>query len=469
MNTKVFGFALATASLLAGALGTAAPADQSAQATAQPAVTFHKDVLPILQKNCQTCHRPGQIGPFSMLSYRETRPWARAIKNAIVTRAMPPWLADPTFGHFENDRSLKQAEIDTIVAWADNGAPEGNPSDAPPPVVWPSAGWQIQPEVVVNLPDYEVPAKGVVDWMNFAVPAPFPEDTWVTSIQVLPGDPAVVHHMCFGFEARKPTTIYNTYEWVEIPRDDEGLTANRTPGGGVTPRDGTVVTREAGSTEEKRRQGRPVLSTNGTFCYLPGLPFEDYRPMGAGYLVPAGSDIVISIHYTSTGVAVLDKTRIGFTVASTPPRKEFLPQGGERAVPNRTSPIQQRARTGEIAIPPQKGTYLAPPIEIEFQRDVELVSMRPHAHVRGKSVQYKLTYPDGREEIVLSVPRYDFNWQLTYRTSVKVPKGSKMQVQFVYDNSGRNRYNPDPTKWVYQGQQSWEEMASPFLGFLLDR
>jgi hypothetical protein len=230
-----------------------------------------------------------------------------------------------------------------------------------------------------------------------------------------------------------------------------------------------VVTREANSTVEQRRQGRPVLSTNGTFCYLPGLPFEDYRSMDAGYLVPAGSDIVVSIHYTSTGVAVLDKTRIGFTVAKTPPRKEFLPQGGERAVPNRTSPVQQRSRTNELAIPPNEGNHLAPPIEVTFLKDVELVSLRPHAHVRGKSAQYKLIYPDGREEIVLNVPKYDFNWQLTYRTSVKVPKGSRMQIQFAYDNSAGNRYNPDPSKWVYNGQQSWEEMMSPFLGFLMDR
>lgn len=191
--------------------------------------------------------------------------------------------------------------------------------------------------------------------------------------------------------------------------------------------------------------------------------------MGAGYLVPAGSDIVVSIHYTSNGVAVLDKTRIGFTVASTPPAKEFLPQGGERAIPGRTSPIQQRSRTGEIAIPPHEGNYAAPPIEINVLQDVEVVSLRPHAHVRGKSVEYKVTYPDGREEIILNVPRYDFNWQLTYRTGVKVPKGSRMQVQFYYDNSSRNRYNPDPSQWVYQGQQSWEEMASPFIGFLLER
>lgn len=478
MATRHYAFALAAGTFLMGALGLAAAPAQAPQS----AVTFQKDVLPILQKNCQTCHRPGQIGPFSMLTYKETRPWAKAIKNAVVTKAMPPWLADPQYGHFDNDRSLKPADMATIVAWADSGAVEGDPKDAPPPLNWPPAGWQSQPDVVVDLPTYNVPAVGVVDWQNFAVPAPFKEDTWVTSIQVLPGDTAVVHHMCFGFEQHKPTTMYNTYEWVEIPRDDEGLPRNRpqpvagaapvegaTGEGGTTPREGTVVTREASSTVEKRRQGRPALSTNGTFCYLPGLPIEDYRPMGAGYLVPAGSDIIVSIHYTSNGLAVVDKTRIGFTVARTPPAREFLPQGGERVIPGRTSPVQQKSRINEMAIPPREGAYVAPPIEVTFLKDTELVSLRPHAHVRGKSVQYKLTYPDGREEIVLNVPRYDFNWQLTYRTSVKVPQGSKMQIQFVYDNSATNRYNPDPSKWVYNGQQSWEEMGVPFLGFLVDR
>ena len=395
MATRHYAFVLTASLVLACALAVAAapdPAPQSAaNATPPSAVTFHKDVLPILQDNCQSCHRPGQIGPFSMLSYRETRPWARAIVDAVVNRRMPPWLANPRYGHFDNDRSLKQAEIDTIVAWADSGAAEGDPKDAPPPVQWPAAGWTAQPDVVVNLPDYEVPAVGVADWMNFAVPAPFTEDTWVTSVQVLPGESAVVHHLCFGFEVHKPTTMYNTYEWVEIPRDDEGFPTNRRTS--ITPRNGTVVTRKAGSTEETRQEGRPVLSTNGDFCYLPGLPMEDYRPMDAGYFVPAGSDIIASIHYTSIGAAVLDKTRIGFTVANTPPAKEFMPQGADGAVPGRTSPIQRRSRTVELAIPPHTASYKAPAINLDFLQDVELVSLRPHAHLRGRSVRLHADLP----------------------------------------------------------------------------
>src|SRR5262245_53715600 len=148
--------------VLAGALLWAAT--PAASQDAGPAVTFHKDVLPVLQKNCQSCHRPGQIGPFSMLTYKETRPWAKAIKQAVVTRAMPPWFADPQYGHFNNDRSLKESEIATIAAWVDRGAPEGDPALVPTPTEWPAGGWQIKPDVAFDLPPYPVPARGIVEW-----------------------------------------------------------------------------------------------------------------------------------------------------------------------------------------------------------------------------------------------------------------------------------------------------------------
>src|SRR5262244_1929902 len=187
------------------------------QANTSP--TFTKDVLPLLQKNCQICHRPGQIAPMSLLSYKETRPWAKAIRNAVVTRKMPPWFAEPQYSHFRNDRTLAQGEIDTIVKWVDSGAPEGDPKDAPAPVQWPAGGWAIQPEVAMDLPPHEIPAKGILEWELIALPSPFKADTWVTSMEILPGDPSVVHHICFSFEKHKPTTVYNRYEWVQVPRD----------------------------------------------------------------------------------------------------------------------------------------------------------------------------------------------------------------------------------------------------------
>lgn len=461
MATKICVVLSVIGVLLMGPSALAAPAPGQ---ESRGVVTFHKDVLPILQKNCQSCHRPGQIGPMSLGSYKETRPWAKAIKAAVMSRKMPPWLADPQYGHFDNDRSLTQAEIDTILSWADSGAAEGDPKDAPAPIEWPAAGWQIQPDVTVDLPPFPVPARGILDWQILAIPSPFKEDTWVTSVEMLPGEPAVVHHFCFAFDKHKPTTMYNTYEWTAVPRDEEGITKNR----GQRAAEVTVVSREVGSTEEKRRQGRPVLPSSGNsdFCYLPGLPYEDYRHMNAGFFVPAGSDMIFSLHYTTNGLAAIDKSRIGFTVTNVPPAKRLLPQGGTEDL---ASPVQQKSRITELEIPPNEGNYLAPLTEITFLKDIELVSLKPHAHVRAKSVQYRLIYPDGREEIVLNIPRYDFNWQLTYRTSLKIPKGARMQVQFAYDNSANNKFNPDPTKWVYYGQQSWEEMGTPFLGLLLDR
>src|SRR6202162_5871183 len=229
--------------LLGLALGTAVlAADPSAS------VTFTRDVLPILQKNCQTCHRPGQVAPMSLLTYKEARPWAKAIKAAVVARKMPPWFADQRYGHFVNDRSLQQSEIETIAKWADGGAAEGDPKDAPAPVQWPRDGWRIQPEVVMDLPPQEIPAKGVLECELIALPGPFKTDTWVTSMEILPGDASVVHHICFSFEKHQPTTTYNRYEWVQVPRDKTG---NPTPGNsGFAELPGmTIATRDVGSTD----------------------------------------------------------------------------------------------------------------------------------------------------------------------------------------------------------------------------
>src|SRR5712691_2598039 len=457
------------AALMAGVAALAADVSSS-----PASFTFHKDVLPILQKNCQGCHRPGQIAPMSFLTYENVRPWAKAMKAAVVSRKMPPWFADPKYGHFTNDRSLKPSEIDSLAKWADTGVAEGDPKDAPAAIQWPKDGWLIQPEVVMDLPPHDVPAKGVLEWELIAFPAPFKSDTWVTSLEILPGEPSVVHHICFSFEKHKPTTVYNRYEWVQVPRDETG---NPTPGNsGFGELPGMMIaTRDVGSTEVKLRPGKPTLRQNLDFCYLPGASYDDYRVWDAGKLVPGGSDIIVSLHYTTNGKAVTDRTRIGFTVAKTPPKKKFVVQGSGEDEPV-IVPTKASARAAfassynpAFAIPPNEGNYLAPPMDITFLKDVEIVRLRPHAHVRGKSAQYKLTYPDGREEVVLNVPQYDFNWQHSYLTSLKLPKGTRMHFEFRYDNSVNNKFNPDPSRWVYQGFQSWEEMMAPNLGFILDR
>src|SRR5215468_4061940 len=191
--------------------------------TPAASATFNRDVLPILQKNCQGCHRPGQIAPMSLLTYKEARPWAKALKNAVVTRAMPPWFADPNYGHFLNERSLKQTDIDTIAKWVDAGAPEGAANDAPPPIRWAEGGWQIKPDYIVEGPTYDVPAKGIVEWTWFVVPGGFTKDTWVTSIEVLPSQPAVTHHVCLSYVQHTPEVPYNVAMLPRpIQRDADG-------------------------------------------------------------------------------------------------------------------------------------------------------------------------------------------------------------------------------------------------------
>jgi len=402
-------------------MGTAAMAAD----TSSPTVTFNKDILPILQRNCQTCHRPGQIAPMSFLSYQSTRPWAKAMKAAVAARKMPPWFADPAVGHFLNDRSLKQSDIDTIAKWAEGGAPEGDAKDAPPPVKWPE-GWQIQPDVIVPGPVTDVPAhpkNNVIEWAWVTVPSGFTKDMWVTSIQIKPEHPEVTHHMCVAFKPHTPDVKYNDPFWIDRERDEEGA----------------------------------LKGTNGLEdCYLPGMISADYRIHNAAKLIPAGSDIMINLHYTPNGTAVTDHVQIGFTVASQPPERRYVSL-------NTSSTTDPKV----FAIPPNEGNWRSPPMDATFLEDVELVFMMPHMHVRGKDMTYTLIYPDGRKEVVLNVPHYDFNWQLGYDTSIQVPKGTKLHVDAHFDNSPNNKFNPNPNRTVYYGEMTWEEMMAPFLGVVV--
>src|SRR5437588_7072782 len=206
--------ALMFGSLLAGSVAMAADTPP----------TCYKDVLPILQNNCQSCHRPGQVAPMSLLTYKDARPWAKAIKAAVVARKMPPWSADPKYGHFTNDRSLKQSQIDTLVAWADASAPEGDVKDAPPPKQWPAGGWEVQPDIVLDGPEFDVPATGVIDWFWVAIPSHFTKDTWITSMQFQPVDSAVVHHIGITFVPHKDDVKYNEPIWERIQRDQDLIT-----------------------------------------------------------------------------------------------------------------------------------------------------------------------------------------------------------------------------------------------------
>jgi hypothetical protein len=400
-------------------------------------VTFHKDIEPILQRNCQTCHRPGQMAPMSFLTYESVRPWAKAMKVATMTRKMPPWFADPNYGHISNDRSLKQAEIDRIASWVDAGAPEGDPKDAPPVVKWPE-GWVIQPDLILDGPVTEVPAapkNNVIEWLAVTIPTNFTKDTWVTSVQIKPEHPEVTHHMCLGFGAHAPDTKYYEATWIDRERDAEGS---------AIPEKGPT----AGG------QGRGLVED----CYVPGQIAADYRPFNAAKLIPAGSDINLNLHYTPNGKAVTDHVKIGLTLAKEPPARRYV----SLLISAPTDPKQ-------FAIPAGDANWQSPPAEATFLQDAELVFMFPHMHYRGKDMTYTLEYPDGRKEVVLSVPHYDFNWQLGYETSVKVPKGTKLHVDAHFDNSVGNRANPNPNRTVYYGDMTWEEMMSAFFGVVVDK
>jgi len=405
--------------------------------------TFTKDVLPILQKNCQSCHRPGQIAPMSLLTYDEARPWARSIKTKTGSRQMPPWFADPAHGQWANDRSLPQRDIETIAKWADAGAPQGNPADAPAPVAWPSDGWQITPDIVVKGPEFRVPARtknDVVEWVTYVFPSGFTRDTWITSLEIKPSVLPVTHHICFTFQRHRDNTQYYVPTWSESPRDTEGAALNE-------------------SNAKLPAPPPPAGANTGGFnCYVPGRNADDYRPFHAGKLVPAGSDISIQVHYTPVGKELVDRPLIGFTVSETPPEKRWVSYGIVGGGP-------------AFAIPPNDGNYKSPAFDLEFTRDVELVEMMPHMHVRGKDMTYHLIYPDGRDEVALNVPKYDFNWQLLYQPAkpIRIPKGTKLHVDAHYDNSTANKSNPNPNRTVYLGRMTWEEMMAPFFGVLIDR
>jgi hypothetical protein len=405
-------------------------------------VTFNKDIAPVLQKNCQPCHRPGSIAPMSFVTYKDARPWAKAMKTAVASRKMPPWFADPKHGRFLNDHSLKQSEIAAIAQWADNGAPEGDAKDLPAPAQWPE-GWQVQPDVIVEGPTYDVPTtvkNNVVEWVSVTVPSGFKEDTWVTSVQIKPRYTAVAHHICLGFNPHTADIEYFKPIWQDKPRDEEGSAIP-----GKTPTFGPATP-----------GGR--FRSMAEDCYLPGNPVADYRDFNAAKLVPAGSDITLNLHYTPNGTAVTDHVQIGFTIAKQAPDKKYVSL-------STSAPTDPK----HFAIPPNESNWQSPPAEVTFAQDCELVYMMPHMHVRGKDMTYTLIYPDGRKEIVLSVPNYDFNWQLGYNTRVKIPKGTKLHVDAHYDNSPNNKWNPNPNKTVYYGEMTWEEMMFPFFGVLVDK
>jgi peroxiredoxin len=387
------------------------PITRGGGASRQVKETYCRDVAPILQKRCQVCHRPGQSAPFSLLTYKDASRWAGAIREVVEAGRMPPWGANPKHGKFANDPSLTDREKEVLFHWVLGGCPEGDPKDLPKPARFPS-GWSIPgPDLVLSMPEpYTVPAEGVIEYVHVRVDPGFRLDRWVKAAEIMPGNRAVVHH-CNVFLQ---------------------------PPGIADP-------------EDLREQGKL-----GSYCLTmtaPGTP-PLVLPDGMAKRIPAGWRIVFVLHYQAVGSAQADQTRLGLTFAD-------------------PKTVKQEVATRlmfdlHLRIPPGAADHRVAQTWA-VKRDVVLLSLFPHMHLRGKAFRYELIHPDGGEETLLDVPRYDFNWQHRYVLAQprRVPAGSRLRCTAVYDNSSANPANPDPGKEVRTGTQSWEEMFNGYFDVAL--
>lgn len=373
-------------------------------------VTYAHDVASVLQKNCQECHRPGQIGPFSLLTYEDAVAWADTIREVIQDQRMPPWYADPRYGHFSNDRRLPAEDRKTLLQWLDSGTPKGDDKDLPPPRKFDS-DWAIgKPDLILTMPEeFSVPAtapKDGIEYQFLSIKTNFKEDRWVVRAESKAGAPEVVHHIVMFI--------------VE-------------PGRKFIPKAGNA----------------PVLC--GT---APGdMPL--ICPPGTAKKIPAGSDLIFQMHYTPNGKAQKDRSSVGIIFAKEPP---------ERRV--QTWPIHNPG----LWIPAGADNYEME-ASFKFKQEGYILNFMPHMHLRGKDFLYEAIYPDGKKETLLSVPRFNFGWQSVYRLAkpLPMPKGTTIHCVAHYDNSAKNPNNPDPTQAVFWGDQTWEEMMIGWMDFYYDQ
>ncbi|HLH39159.1 MAG TPA: hypothetical protein VKX39_08430 [Bryobacteraceae bacterium] len=391
--------------------------------TLAAAPTFTKDVAPILYQHCANCHRPGEIGPMPLLTYEQARPWAKAIRGAVALGKMPPWHATQERGVFANDRRLSDRDRETLIAWVEGGAPQGDPADLPPAPKF-AEGWQIgAPDAVVAMQTaYKVPAEGTIAYQYVQIPTNFTEDKWVQAIEARPGARAVVHHI---------------------------LVFCREPGNAASPPAFKLIEpnmpRLLSSGDAMRG---PLIAT-----YAPGTNALTF-PAGSALKIKAGSVLTLQLHYTASGKAAEDVSRVGFIFAKEPPRQEM-----------HTSAFYNPTFTLPAGDPDKAVESM-----IEFTEDAHVWALFPHTHLRGKSWKYRIVYPDGRSEPILSVPKYDFNWQTYYEFAkpLAAPKGSRIEATAHYDNSPNNPANPNPKIDVRWGEQTWEEMQYSGISYTID-
>jgi mono/diheme cytochrome c family protein len=384
--------------------------ERSASATK---VTYHNRISRLVQNHCLECHRKGENGPFELNTYEDVKGNAAMIKKVVAKRTMPPWFADANAAHaFKNDRSLSERDRSDILQWVEAGCAEGDKADAPVTLAF-TEGWRIgKPDLALEAPLVQtIPAKGTIRYRYVQVPTNLTEDKWVTAIEVRPSAPEVVHHLLV---------------FIKLPPTDPRAAQYKAMNGGL----------------------------NGYFAgMVPGQGHVTF-PEGTAKLLPKGATLIFQIHYTTNGKEVQDRPRIGFKFADKAPEHEVL----TRAAANRFFIIPANDPNFEITA---SHTFFQP---------VRLLSINPHSHVRGKAFKYELIYPDGRTDVILDLPRYDFNWQLEHQFAepIDVPAGTRLKVTGWYDNSKDNPANPDPSKAVGFGEQTWQEMMiGYFTGYVL--
>jgi hypothetical protein len=416
-------------------------------------VTFNKDIAPIFNARCVECHRPGETAPFSTLTYKDVRPWAKSIKEKVLSREMPPWHADPHFGEWANDRRLSEAEIKTIVAWVNNGAVEGNPKDLPPAPKFVD-GWQIPtPDLVLTMDEeYVVAATGPDEYHYFDVPTNFTEDKYVQMAEARPGNRKVVHHIIASIIPPGQPTLTNVKKEMRAKVIEMALAG--TPwyreGMMMRTRKDTPVYDNSADIPIKLRGFNDVVGFLA--AYAPGRN-PDVWPPGTAKKIPAGSTIRIQVHYSKvTGAEQKDRSMVGLIFTDGKPPKTLAAD----AIANMFFKIPAHTEKHKVTA------------EWTAWRDTTLYSMMPHMHYRGVAMEYKVTYPDGKSEILLNVPNYSFAWQSSYifKTPKRLPKGSRVTVTGCFDNSAKNKFNPDPSQEVRFGEPTYDEMMMGFIDYV---
>ena len=378
-------------------------------------LVYHGRIGRIFQESCQTCHREGGIGPFTLETYESAYLYRDLIGFMVGEGRMPPWFANRAVGTWDNDRSLSDGDKEAILAWIADGAPEGDPAHAPAPIDW-GDGWQLgEPDAVVQIEEpFYVPADGVVDYQYLYVKTDFPEDRWVSKMEVRPTAPEAMHHVLVFIE----------------------------PPGAKSAR--------------RAEPGEPIWmgGLSGYFAAIvPGFTGNTY-PEGSAKLLPKGAWLKFQLHYTPKGEPVVDQTMLGLHFMDGEP--EWVVETGS-------------AFDTRFEIPPGAPDHEVS-AEYTFVRSGRLLSLFPHMHLRGKSFKFEIEYPDGRSETILDVPSYDFNWQLPYHLEepLRVPAGARLIATGTFDNSSANRFNPDPSSTVRFGEQTFEEMMIGYFDWIVD-